>query len=81
MISAHAKELCDWSNNRLIAEKLFTPGSLVVAFILSVCKDMQSPMNDRQIFVLVSHCDSRFSYPTLATIQASLMNPALSRWL
>ena len=27
---------------------------MVVAFILAVCKDMQSPMNDRLIFVLVS---------------------------
>ena len=48
---------------------------MVVAFILAICKDMQSPMNDMLIFVLRSD-----SYAMLATMQASLMNPALSRW-
>ena len=47
-------------------EKLFTPGSLklmnmVVAFMLAVCKDVQSPMNDRLIFVLVAKLLQIFS--------------------
>ena len=47
---------------------------MVEAFILAVCKDMQSPMNDRLIFVLVSD-----SYAMSAAMQGYLMKPALSR--
>ena len=44
---------------------------MVVAFTLAVCKDMQSPTNDKLIFVLVNV--SRFSYAISTAKQASLM--------